>query len=303
MLYLWKNTLGKAGYVSAIFMDLSKVLDTLSPRLLIVKLGAYGFERDSLSFMKSYVKDRQQRVCVNNNISSWEKIIAGVPEGSILGPLLFNIFINDLFVFVSSSNLSNYADDNTLYASGFNLEEVKKCLSTDFDGVTKWFCKKMALDAGKCHFMCLRKDTTNETFIFKGLVMKNSKEQKVLGVTIDNKPIFKSHIKNFCKKASHKIGALSRLLNHLNDSQKRLIRNSIVKSQFSYCPLVWIFCSRTSNNMINKVHERALRVLLNDHDSDFEKLLHINNDVCNHHRNIQTLLIKIFKLKKVLLLR
>ena len=156
----------------------------------------------------------------------------------------------------------------------------------------------MALNAGKCHFMCLGKDTRNETFIFKGLVMKNSKEQKIIRVTIDNKLTFKSHVKNLCKKASQKIGALSRLSNHLNNSQKRLILNSIVKSQFSYCPLVSMFCSRTSNNMINKVHKRALRVLLNDHESDFEKLLHINNDVCNHHRNIQALLIEIFKIKE-----
>ena len=111
-------------------------------------------------------------------------------------------------------------------------------------------------------------------------------EQKILGVTIDNKLTFKSHIKNLYKKASQKIGVLSRLSNHLNDSQKRLILNSIVKSQFSYCPLVWMFCSRTSNNMINKVYERALRVLLNDHESDSETLLQNNNDACNHHRNI-----------------
>ena len=120
--------------------------------------------------------------------------------------------------------------------------------------------------------MCLRKETRNETFIFKGLVLKNSKEQKVLRVTIDNKLIFKSHMKNLCKKVSQKIGALSRLSSHLNYSQKRLVLHSIVKSQFSYCPLVWMFCSRTSNNMIKKVHERALRVILNDHESDFETL-------------------------------
>ena len=112
----------------------------------------------------------------------------------------------------------------------------------------------LLLTLGSVISCVLEKNTRNETFIFKGAVMKNSKEQKILGVTIDNKLTFKIHIKNVCKKASQKIGALSRLSNHLNDSQKRLIFNSVVKSQFSYCPLVWMFCSRTSNNMINKVH-------------------------------------------------
>ena len=78
----------------------------------------------------------------------------------------------------------------------------------------------MALDAGKCHFICLGKDTRNETFIFKGLVMKNSKEQGTVWVTIDNKLTFKNHLKNLCKKAWQKIGALLRLSNHRNDSQK-----------------------------------------------------------------------------------
>ena len=87
--------------------------------------------------MKSYLNDRQQQVRVNNNFSSWEKTNAGVLQGSILGLLLFNIFINDLFAFVSSSNLSNYADDNTLYASGFNLEEVKNCLMLLRNGFMK----------------------------------------------------------------------------------------------------------------------------------------------------------------------
>ena len=86
--------------------------------------------------------------------------------------------------------------------------------------------------------MCLGKDTRNGTFIFKGFVMKSSKGHKILGVTVDKKKAFKSHIKNSCKKASQKTGALSRLSNHLNDSQKISVLNSIVESQFSYCPLV-----------------------------------------------------------------
>ena len=92
------------------------------------------------------------------------------------------------------------------------------------------------------------------------------------------------------------MGALSRLLNHLSDSQKRSTFNSLVESQFNYCPLTWMFCSGISNNMINKIHDRALRLILNDHTSDFDTLLQ-NNDTCNHHRNIQTLMIEVYKMK------
>ena len=106
--------------------------------------------------------------------------------------------------------------------------------------------------------MCLGKDTENETFIFDNFIFNNSNEEKILGIIIDNKLTFKGHIKILCRKAAQKMGALSRLLNHLSDSQKRLIFNSLIKSQFNYCPLMWMFCSRTSNNMINKIHERLI---------------------------------------------
>ena len=150
----------------------------------------------------------------------------------------------------------------------------------------------MVLNGDKCHFMCLGKDTEKEPFIFNNFIFNNSNEEKILWITIDNKLTFKGHSKILCRKAAQKMGALSRLLNHLGDSQKRLIFKSLIKSQFNHCPLIWMFGSRTSNNMINKIHERALRLILNDHTSDFDTLLQNNND-----RNIQTLMIEIYKMK------
>ena len=160
----------------------------------------------------------------------------------------------------------------------------------------------MVLDAGKCHFMCLGNNAENETFLFHNILTENTKEQKAIGGIIDNKLNFKSHISELCKKVSQKVAALSRLSSYLHNSEKKLIFNSIIKSQFSYCLLVWMFCSRTSNNMINKPHERSLRIILNEYLSDFDILLENNNAISNHHKNIQALLIEVFKMKNELAL-
>ena len=106
--------LDKGGYVCAMFMDLSKAFDLLHYDLIIAKLRAYGISQDALQYTRSYLTNREQRVWVYGIFSTLENIIARVPQGSILGPLLFNIFINDLFLFVSNSYLSNYADHSTL---------------------------------------------------------------------------------------------------------------------------------------------------------------------------------------------
>ena len=116
---------------------------------------------------------------------------------------------------------------------------MKTLVSQDFEIVTQWFYENyMVLNSGKCHFMCIGQNTVNETFACDKIEMKNSKEEKILGLIIGNKLRFKSHVKSLCKKVSEKIWALPRWINYLNDSKKKMLFNALIKSQFSYCPLV-----------------------------------------------------------------
>ena len=124
MIERWKKSLdGIGGKIGAIFMDLSKAFDTINHELLIAKLHAYGFSNSALHIIFDYLSDRWQRTKVNASFSDWSELLRGVPQGSVLGPLLFNIYINDLFYLFLDTNVCNFADDTSLYACNSKLED------------------------------------------------------------------------------------------------------------------------------------------------------------------------------------
>ena len=142
--------------VGLIMMDLSKAFDCIPHELLIAKLNAYGFSKRSLQLILSYLKGRHQRVKINSEYSSWKVILDGVPQGSVLGPLLFNIFINDLFLFVQNSDICNYADDNTLSVADANVSTIIDKLENDIENLRSWFKSNgMLLNGDKCQFLLI----------------------------------------------------------------------------------------------------------------------------------------------------
>ena len=127
-----KKNLDTKNTIAAILMDLSKGFGTINHSLILDKLEAYGFSMASLKLLPSYLCNRFQRTSVNASVSDWKEIKTRIPQGSILGPLLLNIFLNDIFYFINNDNLCNYADDNTLSSVGKKLNMVKETLKTNF---------------------------------------------------------------------------------------------------------------------------------------------------------------------------
>ena len=183
-------------------MDLSKAFGTINNDILIAKLKAYGFSKQPLSFMCSYLKNRKQRVQINNKFSSLKEEIAEVPQDSMDEPLFFNLFKDSLFLYTCFSTLSNYTDDNNLFTTGTDIQIIKQMLLSDVRAVDNLFYKNVfILNPGKLHFMSNDKDTHYQDFFYyDSLTLKNNNEKKLLGVTIDRKLTFHQHIKNIVAK-------------------------------------------------------------------------------------------------------
>ena len=296
MIEKWKKALDRGGVAGGVLMDLSKAFDTINHELLIAKMEAYGFHKDSLEIMLSYLSGRKQRTKISSEYSSWTDLLKGVPQGSILGPVLFNIYFNDFFYFITNSDICNLADDTTPFFCGSDIDNVIRNLEEDIDASIDWFHRNfMKLNDDKCHFLLAGSKEVNNVLRFGDNFLEESLYEKLLGVTIDKCLKFDIHIRNVCQQAGRKLSALSRLANMLTLRQRRVFFQSFIKSQFQYGSLVWMFCGRESLKSIENIQERALRLSYNDYTTTYDKLLKQSKFDKVHHGHIKKVAIEMYK--------
>ena len=195
-------------------------------------MAAYGLGDGALQIIYSYLKNRKQSVRVKSVNSLLKVILAGVPQGSLLGPLLFDIFTNDMFCFITS-NFHNFADDNTLSAAAESLQSLVNELEHQAKKAIDWLqMNQMIANPEKFKAIVLKRLNVNETLNvnlqINDIRITTSSEVDLLGVTIDSKLTFDSYIRNICKKASRQLNALFRLNRYLLPHQRKVLTKSFV---------------------------------------------------------------------------
>ena len=297
----WKHAVDEKKMVGVLSTDMSKAFDSLHPPLLLSKLKAYGFSESAINLLRSYFNNRKCRVKISSETTSdWKDVLRGCPQGSTFGPLLWNIFQNDMTHIISKCNLTMYADDHQLYSIGETSKEVEESINKEGMLITEWYENNLLLgNFEKYQAMSLgpKNITKDMQFVMSNTEIKQDTELKLLGLTIDDNLNFTNHVGAVCKKASQKVGVLMRLRNMLSIKAKLTIYKSAILPQMTYCHTVWHFCKASDNRKLERIQERALRAVYNNKSDTYEKLLSMANLPNLKNRRLQDIAILMYKVK------
>ena len=221
----WRRSVDGSGQAGSPLTDLSKAFDCIHHELLIAKLYAYGFDKNSLYFINSYLKVQKQRTKINSSNSAFAEILFGVPQGSILESLLFNIYICDLLE-NSDIDIANYADDNTPYACSSDLDSVIFKLQKNTERIFRWFYNSNLIsNAEKSHLIVSTKK--NLKIQVSSCSIRNEDSGKLLGIHLNNVLNFYYHVNQLCKKASKKLHALARIAKCMDINKRRMLMKAL----------------------------------------------------------------------------
>jgi len=256
----------------SIFIDLSRAFDTISHDILFAKLQHYGIRGNTLDWIKNYLTDRKQFVMYNGEKSPLGSLNIGVPQGSILGPLLFLLYVNDLCNASKKCSLIQYADDTTLSVSGTSMPDIFSTINGELPLIVEWLNNnKLSLNVSKTNYMVMSSrnkmhDSNNYTISINGCAIDRVHETKFLGIIIDDKLTWKSHIHLIENKVSKSIGILLRARKLLYTESLLILYNSLIKPYFTYCIIIW---GNTYKTYVHKLYIQQKKIIRIIHFSGF----------------------------------
>ena len=254
-----------------VFCDLSKAFDTLDHEILLMKLDHYGIRGKWLSWIRSYLTNRQQYVDMDGTKSSLAPILYGVPQGSILGPLLFLIYINDLPAALDKVIPVMFADDTNLVIKGKNINELVTTLNAELDSLSDYFkANKLKLNVDKTKLVCFRKKGYDLSegipdVILDGSILECEKDTTFLGITLDEHLTWENHCNKVANKMAKNTGVLNRVKKSLPTCSLLTIYNSLIFSHLCYGLEVWGATFEKNLKRIVGIQKKAIRIISKSH--------------------------------------
>ena len=255
------------------FLDLSKGFDTLNTDILLHKISKHGVDNNSLTWFKSYLSDRKVIVHTSSSVSGTNNINIGVPQGTVLGPTLFLLYVNDLSFAITDASLDMYADDATISCFGDTLDEAAKKLNICLTSVSHWFnINRLVINTSKSNFLVTStrskiKQLPEHIHIkFNDVNLKRIRSTKLLGIFLDESLSFNDHITYLKQKVAPKIALIHRLRSFLPESSLNQVYLSLIHTLFDYCLTVWGNSSKQNLYAIQALQNRAARAVTGNFD-------------------------------------
>ena len=282
----WLAAINKSQVATVVFLDFRKAFDLVDHNILLEKLLIYTRSKATVSLIESFLIDRSQRVVINAEYSSIGSLECGVPQGSVLGPLLFSIFINDLPLCIKNSAVSCdlFADDSSLHTSSTDVKVAQSDLQSELDNVVQW-CEnnKMIVHPQKTKSMVIASRQKHQRAplvldLHLGLdPIEQVKSHRVLGITIDSEMRWNTHINNVNKIVSRNLYLLSKLKHYIDANSMKMFFYAHCLSHINYASTVWSGAGDVHLKKLNSLHRRAAKIIVpSPFLSTSEKLLSAN---------------------------